>query len=62
MGKRCKNYITELCNASKDFTITGVRARYDWTYDRNGYPIECEVTEYASGEEYISTYLFIYSE
>lgn len=62
MGKRCKNYITELCNASKDFTITGVRASYDWTYDRDGYPIKCEVTEYASGEEYISTYLFIYSE
>ena len=62
MGKRCKNYITELCRASKDFKITGVRASYDWTYDRDGYPIKCEVTEYASGEEYISTYLFIYSE
>ena len=62
MGKRCKNYITELCNASKDFKIIGVRASYDWTYDSDGYPIKCEVTEYASGAEYISTYLFIYSE
>lgn len=60
MGKRCKNYITELIDEDDDWRVT-----YDWTYDSEGYPIECvatEYTEYANSGKMTSRYFFVYSD
>lgn len=57
MGKRCKNYITELIDEDDDWRVT-----YDWTYDSEGYPIECVATEYTSSRKITSRYFFVYSD
>ena len=58
MGKRCKNYITELIDEDDDWRVT-----YDWTYDSEGYPIECVATEYTKNSgKMTSRYFFVYSD
>lgn len=57
MGKRCKNYITELIDEDDDWRVT-----YDWTYDSEGYPIECVATEYTNSGKMTSRYFFVYSD
>lgn len=57
MGKRCKNYVTELIVEDGDWRVT-----YDWTYDSEGYPIECVATEYTVIGKITSRYFFVYSD
>lgn len=57
MGKRCDNYVTELIDEDDDWRVT-----YDWTYDSEGYPIECVVTEHTDGDKMTSRYFFAYSD
>lgn len=57
MGKRCKNYVTELIVEDDDWRVT-----YDWTYDSEGYPIECVTTEYTNSRKMTSRYFFVYSD